>query len=203
MVRRLLVISALLAATSAFAGPREDTLAGISRCAGLPDDRTFLDCVYGAAQPMRAHLGLPPAPVTQQHLVPPAPMGYAPAPTAGMIPSAAPVYVPPVAAAPRMATAVPPPATRPAPKVGVVDSFLGNDSTANWMEAFSFDSHHLFTVTFSNGQVWRQDASDTARAHWTGRPSDFSIKLAIDATGRSGQLWVRGDTVIYQVHKVR
>ena len=181
MVRRLLVVSLLMsAALPALAGPREDTLGGISRCAALPDDRAFLDCIYGAAQPMRARLGLAPAPVTQQRLVPPAPGSYAPP-----------------AAAPRAAMA-------PQPKpVGVVNSLLGNDPSANWMEAFSFDRHGLFTVTFSNGQIWRQDAGDAARAHWSGRPSDFSVKLATDASGRNGQLMVRGDTASYQVHKLR
>ncbi len=199
MIRHVLVVAALLVTTAAFAGPREDTLAGISRCAGLPDDRTFLDCIYGAAQPMRAHLGLPPAPVNQQHLVPPAPVGYAPPPSAGMMPSMPPAYVPP---APRTASAVPP-AARPAPKVGVVDSLLGNDPSAAWIEVFSFDSHHLFTVTFSNGQVWKQNADDPARAHWNGRASDYSIKFAIDASGRNGLLTVRGDAAPYQVHRLR
>jgi hypothetical protein len=66
-----------LSAGPALAGPREETLAGISRCAGLPDDRTFLDCIYGAAQPMRAALGLSPALPAQQRLVPPASPGPA------------------------------------------------------------------------------------------------------------------------------
>ena len=85
----------------------------------------------------------------------------------------------------------------------MVGNILGGDNAASWMEAFSFDTHGLFTVTFSNGQVWRQDAGDTARAHWNGRASDFSIKLAVDATGRKGQMMVRGDAAIYQVHKLR
>lgn len=190
MVRRLLVISVLAAATlPAAAGPREDTMSGIARCSVIADDRTYLDCIYGAAQPLRARLGLPPAPVAQQRLVPQQ-GGYAPPP--------APVYAPPpVAAAPRVAMA-------PAPKaVSTVDSILGNDPTAAWIEVFSFDHHGLFTVTFSNGQVWKQNANDPARAHWNGRASDYSIKFAIDATGRNGQLTVRGDATPYQVHRVR
>ena len=50
--------------------PRDDMLAGISRCGVITDDKTFLNCVYGAAQPVRAELGLQPAPITQQNLVP-------------------------------------------------------------------------------------------------------------------------------------
>src|SRR5580704_17815275 len=58
-------------AAPAMAAARDDVLYGISRCGGIANDRTWLDCVYGAAQPMRATLGLPPAPASQQALVPP------------------------------------------------------------------------------------------------------------------------------------
>src|ERR1700761_6018227 len=66
-------LAAVLSALTlpALAAPRDDVLFGISRCGGIADDRTWLDCVYGAAQPMRAKLGLPPAPASQQALVPP------------------------------------------------------------------------------------------------------------------------------------
>ena len=67
----LIALCAVLAAP-ALAAPRDDALAGISRCAGLTDDRMFLDCLYGAAQPLRAELGLPPANAAQIRLVPPA-----------------------------------------------------------------------------------------------------------------------------------
>lgn len=53
------------------AGPRDDVKSASVRCDGINDDHTWLNCYYGAAQPVRAELGLPPAPVTQQTLVPP------------------------------------------------------------------------------------------------------------------------------------
>src|ERR1700722_2387335 len=68
-------------AAPALAAARDDVLYGISRCGGIADDRTWLDCVYGAAQPMRAQLGLAPAPASQQKLVPSAVPGM-PAPPA-------------------------------------------------------------------------------------------------------------------------
>ena len=52
------------------AATRDDVMYAASRCGGIEDSRTWLDCYYGAAQPMRAELGLPPAPVSQQNLVP-------------------------------------------------------------------------------------------------------------------------------------
>jgi len=188
MPRPALILPLVLLALPAFAGPREDTLAGISRCASLPDDRTFLDCIYGAAQPMRGKLGLPPAPAGQVRLVPPA-ASYAPPPTAYAAPPA------PRTATPRMAASE--------PTISTFSSLMGNDTSAGWIETYSFDSKGLFTVTFSNGQIWRQDASDPNRAHWNGRASDYSIKFAKDASGRNGQLMVRGDNGLYQLHRLR
>ena len=67
----LLLGAALLAAAPAQARPRDEALSGAFRCAVIADSRVWLDCYYGAAQPVRAELGLPPAPDTQQSLVPP------------------------------------------------------------------------------------------------------------------------------------
>jgi hypothetical protein len=65
----LLVLS-IAVPLAAKAGPRDDSRAGIGRCDQIADDRQWLDCVYGAVQPMRARLGLSPAPEFQQRLVP-------------------------------------------------------------------------------------------------------------------------------------
>ena len=59
-----------LAPLAALAGPREDSRAAIARCDQLTDDHQWLDCIYGAVQPMRTRLGLSPAPDFQQRLVP-------------------------------------------------------------------------------------------------------------------------------------
>lgn len=189
-MRHLIILPALIMlATPAFAGPREDTLSGISRCAALPDDRSFLDCIYGASQPMRARLGLSPASEAQQRLVPPA---Y----TTSSVSAA---YAPPTAAAPRAAARL----TVPKDNTGVLGNVLGANTTPGWLENYTLDGKGLFTVTLSNGEVWRQDPSDTARARWNGRASDYGIKLAKDAGGRTGQLFVRGDAPLYRVIKVR
>jgi hypothetical protein len=77
-MKRFLSVLALLVTAlpiGAKAGPREDSRAGITRCDQLSEDRAWLDCVYGAVQPMRTRLGLVPAPDFQQRLVP----GAAPA----------------------------------------------------------------------------------------------------------------------------
>ena len=69
LVAALIVV---LRGASAVADPRLDVLNTAARCNALPDYRQWLDCYYGAAQPMRELLGLAPAPAAQTKLVPPA-----------------------------------------------------------------------------------------------------------------------------------
>ena len=59
-------------ALPALADPRTDVLTSAARCNAIAEYRAWLDCYYGAAQPMREILGLAPAPAAQVKLVPPA-----------------------------------------------------------------------------------------------------------------------------------
>ncbi|HEX4635181.1 MAG TPA: hypothetical protein VH189_03305 [Rhizomicrobium sp.] len=136
-------VALMVFAAPAWAGPREDNLTGVSRCASLPNDRTFLDCVYGAVQPLRARPGLPPAPAAQQRLV---------------LPDVASRSTPPPNAA-----AIPPQQSE-----NVLGMFPANGLP---MAAYRFDQRGLFIVTLSNGSVWRQDANDTNFAHFGGQTS--------------------------------
>jgi hypothetical protein len=70
------VLLALLA--PAQARPRDDALSGAIRCGGVADSRQWLDCYYGAAQPMRAALGLAPALAGQISLATSPPSGGVP-----------------------------------------------------------------------------------------------------------------------------
>src|SRR5471032_906737 len=82
----------VLASQAALADPtRDEVMSGAARCEGIADNRSWLDCFYGSAQPMRGALGLPPAPPAQTRLVPPPGAAYfrPPAP-AGMPTVAAP-----------------------------------------------------------------------------------------------------------------
>ena len=63
-----LAVIAWLPAGSACADIRDDIIAGAARCAQIRDNAQWLDCYYGAAQPMRSQLGLPPAPQAQIRL---------------------------------------------------------------------------------------------------------------------------------------
>ena len=56
----------VLSNMSARASPtRDEGKSGAPRCEGIVDDRTWLDCFYGSAQPMRVLLDLHPAPPNQ------------------------------------------------------------------------------------------------------------------------------------------
>ncbi len=179
-----LLLLSVLFASPALAGPRDDSLAGVSRCAALPDDRTFLDCVYGAMQPMRAQLGLQPAPAAQQRLVPPA-------------------YLPSRGAPPPSAQAAP---FQPVPAASASNSggifsgmFAGN---ALHMLSYTFDKRGLFTVTLSDGSVWQQNANDSNFAHFSGKASDYSITLHPGDYGKA-RMDVRGEGGPYLVERVR
>jgi hypothetical protein len=68
---------AILAPT-AEARPRDDALSGAFRCAVIADSRAWLDCYYGAAQPVRASLGMQPALAAQVKLSASPPAGGQP-----------------------------------------------------------------------------------------------------------------------------
>src|SRR5580700_9330695 len=72
MKRAFLLSAVMLMALvhPALADTRSDILATFNRCGVFADDRTWLNCIYGAVQPMRSQLGLPPAPASQTNLVP-------------------------------------------------------------------------------------------------------------------------------------
>ena len=74
----LLVPACAVLAAPAQARPRDDALSGAFRCASVADSRQWLDCYYGAAQPVRAALGLAPALAGQIKLAAVPPGGGAP-----------------------------------------------------------------------------------------------------------------------------
>jgi hypothetical protein len=129
-------------------------MSGAARCAGLTDNRTWLDCFYGSAQPMRALLGLPPAPSAQVKLVPP------------------PGAVYPGADATRRA-----PAERPS---SFVHDILGSSKPAVSnvpMASYRFDRDGKFTVVLKNGETFRQAESDLVLAKWNRAPETYLVTI--------------------------
>jgi hypothetical protein len=184
MAHRRIVLGAVFLtgmAGLAQASPRDDMLAGISRCSGLSDERTFLDCVYGAAQPVRAELGLPPAPQSQTRLVP----------VAGRSPTAA---------APAAAKTAPQPDQR-----GILDRIFASGTVVappQAMKSYSLDAGGYFTVTLTNGQVWRQVDGDRNLAHWDKRASDY-VALVETGMGSDFNMEVTGEVGLYKVTRLR
>jgi hypothetical protein len=182
-----LILLSAFCATPALAGPREDSLAAISRCAALPDDRTFLDCVYGAMQPMRAELGLPPALAAQQRLVPPAYYSSRSAP-----PPSAQAFIAAPPAAPSAQTA--------RNNDGMFDGVFAGGGLH--MASYSFDKRGLFTVTLSDGSVWKQSNNDSNFAHFAGKAADYAVTLHPGDFGKA-RMDVRGEGGPYLVSRVQ
>ena len=182
----LLCSAIVLGATAVRADTRDEVLSGIQRCGVIHDDRVWLDCLYGADQPMRAHLGLQPAPEFQQRLVPAGPV---------MPLSTEPAAAPP----PRVAT-------QPGPrrKTGFFATLLGETApiSVSKMASYRYDKSGAFIVTLENGQQWRQtDADSGARASWMRPPSMYTITVTPGAFG-SYSLHTDDNPHIYKVEMV-
>lgn len=179
-MKTLLTLAILaFAAVPAHADTRDDVMAAMQRCAIIQDDRTWLDCTYGAQQMMRARLGLPPAPEFQQRLVPPASVP---------LPSVA-------AAAPQRFAA-------PAPQPQRRSGFLGLGGSAplavSTLARVQYDKQGAFVVTLDNGQVWRQANIED------GRKANLKAGTRIAIT--PGSLWTYnlkadGDPRSYKVER--
>ena len=167
-----------MAAPAAADPTRDDVMTALQRCAGFTDNRTWLNCYYGAAQPMRAQLGLSPAPDSQVSLV-----GNAP-----VLP--------------------PPPMTSTASTAksgggwfsGITDIFDSSSKTADSdfgagamrLASFSYGKDGLFTATLSDGEVWTQSPYDDLRAHWSGQATNYTVMVSSDMFG-SHTMRVKGD----------
>lgn len=179
-------------AAPAQTGARDQVLAGVQRCGVIQDDRVWLECVYGAQQPMRARLGLPPAPEFQQRLVPPA-----------------------AAAAPALQNSTPPslqasarPAPKPAPTQRRKPSFFGSllGDPPPYAEArlrsVRFEKDGAFVVTLENGQEWRQTDVEAGSASWNRAPSEYLVTIT-SGSFNSYTLGTNDSRRKYRVERVR
>ena len=180
-----------IACLAAQADTRDDVLAGIARCGVIHDNRVWMDCVYGAQQPMRAVLGLPPAPEFQQRLVPP------PGSVATPLPGIAP---------PRpVASAVAP---GPAPVRRGRAGFFGNIFGANppvavsRMANVSYEPSGAFVVELENGQRWRQTDAEVNSVRWTKSPRAYQVTVVQGAFG-SFMLHVDESTRQFKVERAK
>ena len=178
----------------ALADARDDIVAGIQRCGVINDNRVWLDCVYGAVQPMRAQLGLQPAPEFQQRLVPPAQASYLAPPA------------PPVRAATAPAATVPATTSaRPAPRkrVGFFNNLLNAPPVSvSKMASFRYERNGAFVVALENGQQWRQANVIDGVISWDKPPASYTVTITQGAFG-SYSLRTSDNPRTYKVELVR
>jgi len=152
----LFLLGIVLFSSAAIADPtRDEVMSGAERCAGLADNRTWLDCFYGSAQPMRALLGLAPAPPAQVRLVPPPGAAY------------------PGAVVARRAS----PPEKPS---SFVHDILGSSKpiVSNMpMASYRFERDGRFVVVLRNGESYRQLESDLVLAKWDRSPETYLVTI--------------------------
>jgi hypothetical protein len=232
MVRFSWLLLALLVfcGAGAQARPRDDVMAGAYRCS-VVGEAQWLDCFYGAVQPARAALGLPPATAVQLRLASAPPSGtMAPddarvrdAVLAGALRCYAIAEERPWldcyygAAQPMRArlglTPAPqkagPPAMAASVPVQPLDRFpqgpaipRGSSQIVSPVAAYSFSKVRNFTVTLANGQIWRQLSGDPNYAHWKKPATAYVATIKHGAFG-SFNLEVQDTPGVYKVERIR
>lgn len=232
MFRTSIIAMLVLAAVPAIAQqrPRDAVMASAYRCTAAGAPRQWLDCYYGAAQPVRGQLGLPSAPKSQIALSLSPPASAASPQIAALrdtvMASALRCYAIEnerawldcyyAAAGPmrselglpapaRIAPVpeLPPPATlaSAAPSPFALKAPGRIDRVATPMASYAFDRNHVFTVTLANGQTWRQVSGDTHTAHWTKPAAAYSVKIT-HGWFSSYNFQVEGYPEVYKVDPV-
>ena len=208
------------------AAVREDAMLRLTRCAAIGDTRQYMDCYYAAAQPMRADLGLAPAPQAATYAplfslsqVMPAQQRVVATDTrANLVPQTVytqQAFLPPTRArvVGEGATSLPMIggllgiSTRKVPEAqfgfrNAPSAPNGVDYIASRVTSFQQDpqTRQLTAVTLENGQVWRQVANDDMRARWS-RGASMTATIAYGAGG-TYNLSV-GEGLFYKVGRVR
>ena len=193
---RKLLFAAMLAVGAGAPGmvladAREDVVRSMTRCAGYTDDRQWLECYYGAAQPMRAWLGLPPAPQSQLKLL------------QGEGPASAPLSTPLPSTLTHAAVRTGPP---PPPKrSGILDVFGGSDVVKNTpIQSYEMLRNGNFVITLPDGQVWRQTDEDVSKnpVRWNKPASSMRVTISQGAV-HTFNLVLNDGNVHHKVTRIR
>jgi hypothetical protein len=155
----------------------------------IHDDRVWLDCVYGANQPMRSQLGLAPAPEFQQRLVPPVQLG---------------TIAPPLQLNSGRSPAQTGPAPRSNKKPGFFSKVLGTAPpvAVSRMASYRYDESGAFIVALENGQEWRQTDVQGGKAKWIKEPSAYTVTISNGSFGSYG-LRTSDSPHIYKVEPLK
>jgi hypothetical protein len=160
---------------------RDNVYAGLGRCNQIADNRQWLNCLYGAVQPMRGELGLPSAPDSQIRLVP--------AESDARFTNQ--TKVSPLAST-----------SPPSQRTGVLSYLLGGNSVteSSKLKSYNFDKSGHFIVVLLNGQIWQQVADDKVLASWRGSPTQYTVSIQTGALG-SYTLMVEDEDQAYKVQR--
>jgi len=211
-----------LTANPVRAGARDEVLSAAFHCAGIADTRQWLDCYYGAPQPLRAQLGLAPAPTWQSRLnSSPQPGGavgdaevreqvMAKASTCYTssndrqwlncyYDAALPIRVELGLSLGSSAAALP--ETSPALAGKKLAPHADANNVISQMVAYKFNQYGIFTVTLANEQVWQQLSGDTTYASWKKQPSSYVVQITPGFLG-SHNLHVRGIGGTFKVQQL-
>lgn len=156
----------LIGGVPAFAGPREDALDAVNKCAQIADDHARLACYDAAAAQVKSALATPEPEVAatpeQQRSWFGLPdifggNGRQPQTTPQQFGSERlPQPAPPPPAPGQTAQAAPP----PPPEPQIIDSITAN------VTDFAYHLDGRFIVFLDNGQIWQEIEGDTDKAHF-------------------------------------
>ena len=164
-LRVFLAITTICASALSYpasAGPRDDALESVAKCASLTDDHARLVCYDAAAAKVKDALSAPPQPQVAQTPKEQESWFGLPNIFGG---NGKPAQTTPEQFGNESIPAPPPPAPKPGepappPPPPIIDSISAS------VTDFAFHLDGRFTVFLDNGQIWQQLQGDTDKAHF-------------------------------------
>ncbi|MBS0274188.1 MAG: hypothetical protein JSR55_07245 [Proteobacteria bacterium] len=180
------------------AGPRDDVLEAMGKCAAITDSKARLDCYDAVAPRLRDALNQPPE--TLSH--PPTKeeqqswFGFNLGSIFGTSPDKQ--------TTPQQfgSDQLPAPATSSAPAAGAAPVPEVIDSITAKLTDYSFTPFHKFIIFLDNGQVWRQIQGDSEIAHFSRAAADNTVTIERGAIG-SYNLRINDSNKIFKVSRVK
>lgn len=189
-------LSALALAPAAMAGPRDDVLEALGKCAKITDNSERLTCYDGLAPRLRDALNTPPDRISH----PPTKeeeeswFGFNLDKVFGTAPSNQ--TTPQAFGADKLAQAQADNGAATAQEPNAIDS-IGAGVTD-----YSFTPYKKFIVFLDNGQVWRQIEGDTNQARFLRQASDNKVTIERGAFG-SYDMHINDGNQDYKVTRVK
>jgi len=187
-----------LFSTVALAGPRDDVLEAMGKCAALTDEKARLNCYDAVAPRLRDALNAPPE--TLSH--PPTKeeqeswFGFNWGSIFGTSPDKQ--------TTPQQfgSDQIPAPATPAAPEPGAPPPPEVVDSISATLTDYSFTPFHKFIIFLNNGQVWRQIQGDSEIAHFSRAAADNTVTIERGTLG-SYNLRINDSNKVFKVTRVK